>query len=1267
MKPNHCLLLTTLLFSQMSFSQLPTKEWDVRFGGTKQDELQTMKHTADGGYILGGYSASAANGDKSQANQGLDDFWIVKTDSNGSKQWDKTFGGTDDDDLISLEVTTDGGFILGGYSKSGISGDKSQASQGGYDFWMVKTDANGTKQWDKCFGGTDNDYLTAIHQTTDGGYILGGYTASEAGGDVSQAQKGQNDYWIVKTDPNGIKQWDARFGGDKKDQLQSLVQTSDGGFLLAGTSYSNANGDKTQMTNGSGDFWIVKTDVNGVKQWDAGFGGDSTDYCNAIISTLDGGFLIGGYSYSGISGDKSQRVRGESDYWVVKIDGEGLKQWEKTFGGIGADVLTSIIQSYDGGYLLAGYSGSESSGEKSQSFQGASASNSHDYWLVKTDEVGNYLWDRRFGGSNRDLCYSVLENSDHSFSLGGLSYSPADGDKSQGVQGSSQFSDYWLLKTTAPGNIPNIYVGTIAPTSFLQGNVFNVPYTVNGIFNSGNIFYAILSTNTGSFNTSDTIGSVNSNTSGTIIATFPADILNGLNYHVRIISSDPASTSAASEDVITLGVWSSVIEDFVYGGNLGDLCYDMIRTTDDGLVLGGRTNSDASGDVSQSPRGGDDYWIIKTDTDGEKQWDARFGTSSEETFSTVRQTLDGGFILGGNTSAGINGDKTEDNRGGEDYWIVKTDSTGAKQWDKRYGGSAYDLLHSILPTADGGYLLGGKSQSPLGFDKSQGTKGGVYYDYWVVKTDANGNKLWDKTYGGDEDDDLTAMVATSDGGYILAGTTHSPVSDDVTDYSRGLNDFWLVKIDVNGLKQWDRRYGGTSAEDLTCLRQTFDGGYILAGETQSPQGYEVSEPSYGNHDYWMIKIDTNENKEWDMRFGGGGFDNGSSVIQTLDSGYLIGGYSDSRITGNKTQESRGNYDYWVVRLNSKHKILWDSRFGGDQSDQLQSIVQISDGNFVLAGYSSSPANGDKSQSNHINLADDFWVVKINDTLFPNSIITNEISPLVYTAGDVVNVPFTATGIYVSGNIFTAELSDATGNFSSPTTIGSLTSTSLDTINATIPIATPAGNGYRIRVVSSNPSVIGSDNEEDITINSLSCDVAAGEFSSHITATSAKLNWYAVPGAIGYKVRYKIASTSEWIVIQSNDNDKSLSGLTPNTEYIWQVKSICGVNPIVSSEWSAKQFFTTSSLKQAFDENPLLDIYPNPFSSSTTISFSLLQDGNATITLYDLAGRKIETVLDENVEAGSHKVQLTRGQWSGGIYFLKMKLNESIVTTKIIIQ
>lgn len=444
---------TTLLFSfqlffcfQSSFAQNSLqKEWDYRFGGNDEDWIYSFRQTTDGGYILGGTSYSGISGDKTQGTWGLSDYWIVKLDSLGNKQWDKNFGGPDDDYLFSYQQTTDGGYILGGTSWSDLGGDKTQPSWGSADYWIVKTDSAGTKQWDYRFGGIYGEVLYSVQQTTDGGYILGGSSGSEINGDKTQPNWGVWDYWIVKVDSTGIKQWDYRFGGDQYDNFLSLQQTTDGGYILGGHSNSGISGDKTQpnwdvLCNPicSFDYWIVKIDASGIKQWDKTFGGLGDDRLFSMQQTKDGGYIMGGWSGSQIGGDKAQNTQGYEDYWIVKVDSLGNQQWDKDFGGSIFEEFYTVFQTPDEGYLLSGSSTSPMSGDKTEDNLGVKQT-----WIVKTDSMGIKEWDKTILSTGEDLGGWTILTNDGCYAFANESEADTGGDKTQGSQGTY---DYWILK-----------------------------------------------------------------------------------------------------------------------------------------------------------------------------------------------------------------------------------------------------------------------------------------------------------------------------------------------------------------------------------------------------------------------------------------------------------------------------------------------------------------------------------------------------------------------------------------------------------------------------------------------------------------------------------------------------------------------------------------------------------------------------------------------------------------------------------------------------
>ncbi len=465
-------VLFTLLCAFSSFisnAQSPSFQWDARFGGSGNDVLADVRQTADGGYIAGGWIESDISGEVSHPSRGGRDYWIVKTDASGNKQWDARFGGSGSDNLNTIRQTNEGGYIMGGWSDSNISGDKTQdawETQDGwatFDYWIVKIDANGVKQWDKRFGGGETEFLESLQQTNDGGYILGGYSYSGISGDRTQGSRGSYDYWIVKIDANGVKQWDKRFGGSESDNLSSLQQTSDGGYIMGGRSESGVSGDRTQSSQGGFDYWIVKTNANGVKQWDKRFGGSDWDLLWKVEQTNDGGYILGGRSASGISGDKTQNSRGNFDYWIVKTNASGVKQWDRRYGGTDEDWLFDMQQLTDGGYLLGGWSRSSLSGDKTQCSHGGD-----DIWIVKVNAYGNKQWDARFGGSYAESFDALQQTDDGGYILGGWTNSSNTtiyGNISQPTRGSR---DYWIVKI---GGMCNC----------VDGNPFTDESCINGV------------------------------------------------------------------------------------------------------------------------------------------------------------------------------------------------------------------------------------------------------------------------------------------------------------------------------------------------------------------------------------------------------------------------------------------------------------------------------------------------------------------------------------------------------------------------------------------------------------------------------------------------------------------------------------------------------------------------------------------------------------------------------------------------------------------
>ncbi len=426
--------------------------------------------------------------------------------------------------------------------------------------------------------------------------------------------------------------------------------------------------------------------------------------------------------------------------------------------------------------------------------------------------------------------------------------------------------------------------------------------------------------------------------------------------------------------------------DITLGGTDDDGSIIAIQTPDGGYLYGGSSASPAGGDKTEGAFGETDYWLIKLDADRNKEWDKIYGGIERDALWTIVHTGDG-YLLGGLSQSGVSGNKTTPNFGGYDYWVVKIDLQGNMLWDKNYGGTGWDALYQIAIASDGNYLLGGYSSSGISGNKTLPVRGSIEpNDYWVIKIDGNGNKLWEKVYGGDETDYLRSLEVTSDGGFIVGGISRSNAGWEKSENSRGLSDYWVIKADNDGEVIWDKTYGGTKDDDLVAIKELPSGDFILFGWSRSDIGDEKSENSRGVRDYWLIKTDELGNKLWDKTYGGSENDKagtGNCLIVDNDKGFLLGGSSNSDISNEKSENSRGGNDYWLVKTDSNGVLEWDMTIGGAGEDDLRNIIQ-EDCHYLLGGFSDSDISGDKSEDS--KGGDDCWIVTLKDSCTLDSLI-----------------------------------------------------------------------------------------------------------------------------------------------------------------------------------------------------------------------------------------------------------------------------------------
>jgi len=412
---------------------------------------------------------------------------------------------------------------------------------------------------------------------------------------------------------------------------------------------------------------------------------------------------------------------------------------------------------------------------------------------------------------------------------------------------------------------------------------------------------------------------------------------------------------------------------FLSGGSTIDVPTAMDQTTDGGYIVAGTSNSSANGNVTGTNHGNQDFWVVKYNKLGKIEWQRLYGGNAGEQGNAIKQTSDGGYIVAGSVQA--NSANTGDVgalNGGTDAWVLKLTATGAISWQKGYGGTGNDFAKAVLQTSDG-YIFSGISGS-----FSNG-------NFWAVKLDVSGNVVWQNNYnnpGTGTGESLYCMAAAGDGtGYILGGSSGT---------SGSTLDLFTMKINLTGAAQWKKVYGGNQDDLAIAAASMPDGGSIVVGASASSANGNVTGTGHGGDDIWIIRLDASGNIIWQQLYGGAASDRGYSVRQTADGGFIVAGVSASSATGNVTGTNHGANDVWLLKLSSTGSIQWQKLYGGTGGDGLGPIsitqpqpvkvMQAPDGGFIVAATSTSSLNGDVTDTNNNanpvgSQNTDYWLFK----------------------------------------------------------------------------------------------------------------------------------------------------------------------------------------------------------------------------------------------------------------------------------------------------
>ncbi|MBK6484565.1 MAG: T9SS type A sorting domain-containing protein [Chitinophagaceae bacterium] len=1102
----------------------PLIQWQKGFGNANLNVIYSIQQTTDGQFIGAGHYVFGNYPD-------LDgDMLVTKMDSTGNTIWTSYPGGNEFEKANCVRELPTGNFLIAGETSSAFPGYHDNI-----DYWVVVLTDYGSMGWNKCYGGSNDDQATAIEETSDGGFIVVGNSHSNDG-DVT-GNHGADDIWVFKADATGNIQWQRSLGGTENEYATTVQHTNDGGYVVGG--YTESDDGDVIGNHGDSDYWMVKLDESGNIQWSKCYGGSDEDEAHSIEQTLDGGFIIGGMSHSD-DGDVDENSGTDYwDYWVVKTDGVGNIEWNKCYGGSGAEYLYSIHEMSNGHFIMAGYSNSIN--EEVTGNHGG-----FDYWIVQIDSTGNIEWQLSLGGSSSDQAFSITPTSDKSFIVSGGSGSD-DGD----VAGNNGQFDAWVVK--------------------LSCNMLKKFYADEDNDGYGNVDLSVMGPAcfppegyvSDSTDCDDGDGNTTPNT---------PDWVNGMDNNCNTYIDEPFIE------------WSKCL-----GGNGDDQPYSIQQTSDYGYIVAGKSTSD-NGDLT-SNNGSYDFWIIRLDSEGGVIWQKSLGGDLADVANEIRETADGGFLVAGYARSS-DGDVTG-NHGSDDAWLVKFDASGTLEWQKCLGGTDSDYANSILQTPDGGYIIAGSTSSDNG-DVS-GSHGSS--DIWLVKTDASGNILWQHCYGGTLEEIATAVKKTSDNGYIVAGYSNS--NDGDLSSNAGGYDYWIIKTDEMGNVEWQRSFGGSNWDWAYDIHQTLDGGYVVGGTTLSHDGEVVG--SNGSWDFWILKLDALGNLQWQKCLGGSSSDRLYELAQTQGGTYIVSGSTNSDngdVSGN-----HGDSDFWIAGIDETGNLFWQQCFGGAENDEPWSVSLTDDGGFIVAGLTES-IDGDVMG---FHGQEDYWILKFSCVVTQKFYIDSD--------GDGHG---TSSGSILMYSCF-------------PPDGYAFDSTDCDDENAQI---YPTSNEYCNGI---------DDNCNGNIDEGISLTFYADADNDDFGNANNPIDSCAQPS--GY-------------VTDSTDCDDTNTNIFPGADENSNnnIDDDCDGEidefGVGIAEVNSTSFFTVS---------------PNPANYQTTIQFTILHSSRVSISIYDLSGRKINTFIDEELQQGDHSFQINTTEFSKGVYLVRMICDAEMKNQKLIIE
>ena len=731
-------------------------EWVRKIGGISSDQISAVAVTNDGGYIVGGSfeSGTIQLGKETLTNNsniryGSDyyaDGLVVKYSAEGEVEWAKNIGGSSNDYINSIAVTSDGGIIAGGYFYGTTIqvGNETLKSNGNNDGLIIKYNSEGKVEWAKNIGGSSSDQISSVTSTSDGGCVVAEYFIGtiQVGNEtfICGSSGSYADSLIIKYDYKGDIQWVKQIKGTDEARITSVTSTYDGGAIVGGWFCKTIQVGKDELsTKGSVDAIIVKYSAYGEVEWKKQFGKSDTRVLS-LEAAEDGSLIVGGsFFYTVDIGDYSFTSKMWTDGMIIKYEMKELPNPDvtiaKSIGGSSSDYIQSVARTSDGGYIAGGYFLSRTIQVGNETLR---SNGSYDGLIIKYSAEGEVEWAKNIGGSSNDYINSIAVTSDGGYIAGGYfgSNTIQVGDETLTNNGSG-YTDGLIIKYNSEGEVEwaksfggsdSEHIYSVASTSdggYIAGGYFGSNTIQVGdetlLSNGGNDGLIIKYNSEGAVEWAKNIGGTSSDYINSVASTSDGGYIAGgyfasdeIQVGNETLTNNSSSTSYSDGLIIKYNSEGEVEWAKSFGGSRDDEIQSVAETTDGGIIVVG----DFSGTIQvgnetlDSVNFASDGFIIKYSRKGEVEWAKSFVGVESDYINIAAETFDGGVIAGGYFSGTIQvGNETLTSNGGYDGLIIKYSSEGKVEWAKNIGGSSSDYINSVAETNDGRVIAGGYFQS----------------------------------------------------------------------------------------------------------------------------------------------------------------------------------------------------------------------------------------------------------------------------------------------------------------------------------------------------------------------------------------------------------------------------------------------------------------------------------------------------------------------------------------------------------------------------